>query len=109
MNWRVSQRIFELTAVLAMMAGIILMWMKKDPLHYLVYTGFILLATGKLLEAININDPNFKILKVVTCFCIYLLAILNLFYQVRSLIYIMIPLALYYLLHYRWMLQQRKT
>ncbi len=108
MNWRLTQRIFELTALLTMMTGIIMMWMKMDPHHYLVYAGFVLLATGKLVEAINVNDPNFRILKAAACFCIYLLAILNLFYQVRSLVYVMIPLALYYVLHYRWMLQERK-
>lgn len=109
MNWRVYQRIYELLAVLAMMGGIVMMWMQKDPQHYLIYGGFVLLATGKLTEALNLSDPNFKIIKVVACFSIYLLVILNLFYHVRSITYILIPLGCYYALHYRWMFQQRKT
>ena len=109
MSWRIYQRIFELVAVVSMMAGIVLMWMQKDPRHYLVYAGFVLLASGKLTEALNLNDPNFKIIKIAACICIYLLVILNLFYNVRSISYILIPLGIYYALHYRWMFQQRKA
>ena len=109
MNWRVYQRIFELASVVTMMAGIFLMWMQKDPQHYLVYGGFVLLATGKLTEALNLNDPNFKIIKVMACFCIYLLVILNMLYNVRSITYVLIPLGVYYALHYRWMFQHRKV
>ncbi len=109
MNWRVYQRIFELAAVFSMMAGIFFMWMQKDPQHYLIYGGFVLLATGKLTEALNLIDPNFRIMKVMACFCIYLLVILNMLYSVRSITYILIPLAVYYALHYRWMFQQKKS
>ena len=109
MNWRVYQRIFELTAVLAMMGGIVMMWMQKDPDHYLVYGGFVLLATGKLTQALNLKDPNFRIIKMMACICIYLLVILNLFYNVRSITYILFPLGIYYALHYRWMFQQKKA
>jgi hypothetical protein len=108
MNWRVYQRILELSAILSMMAGIVLLWMRRDPDHYLVYGGFMLLATGKLIEAVNLDDPNFKIIKVAACVSIYLLVILNLFYNVRSIMYILVPLAAYYALHYRWMFQQKK-
>ncbi len=108
MNWRVSQRIFELAAVLAMMAGIFMMWMGKDPHHYLVYGGFAILATGKLIEALNVNDPSFKILKVASCLCIYVLVIFNMLYHIRSMVYILIPLGTYYGLHYRWMTQQKR-
>lgn len=109
MNWRVIQRILELGAVTSMMAGIVLMWLKKDPQHYLVYGGFALLASGKLVEALHINDPNFKIVKVAACLSIYLLVILNLQYHVRTLVYILAPLAVYYALHYRWLFQSKKA
>ncbi|MBY0434862.1 MAG: hypothetical protein K2U26_12205 [Cyclobacteriaceae bacterium] len=109
MNWRVYQRIFELAAVAVMVTGIVMMWMRKDPDHYIVYAGFLLLAAGKLIEALNINDPNFKILKIAACVCIALLVVLNLFYHIRSMMYILAPLGVYYVLHYRWMFQQRKT
>ena len=108
MNWRVYQRIFEVTAVLAMMAGIVLMWMRKDPNHLLIYCGFILLATGKLIEGINVNDPNFKIVKIVMCMSMYVLVFLNLVYHIRSIVYILIPLGIYYGLHYRLLFQQKK-
>ena len=109
MSWRVYQRIFEVAAVIAMMAGIVLMWMQIDSQHNLIYVGFVLLSAGKLTEALNLIDPNFKIIKVMACFCIFLLVILNLFYHVRSITYILIPLAVYYALHYRWMFQHRKV
>ena len=109
MNWRLYQRIFELTAIGMMMSGIIMMWMKRDPSHYLVYIGFMVLATGKLVEAMNLNDPNFRSLKMAACVCIYVLVLLNLFFHIRSIMYIAIPLGIYYALHYRWMFQQRKT
>ena len=108
MNWRVYQRIFEVTAVLAMMAGIIMMWMRKDANHFMVYSGFILLATGKLVEAINVNDPNFKILKIVMCSSMYVLVMLNLVYHIRSIVYLLLPLGIYYGLHYRLLFQQKK-
>ena len=109
MNWRVYQRIFELAAVGVMVAGMIMMSKRNDPQHFVIYFGFVLLATGKLIEAFNIHDPNFKILKVALCVSIYFLSFLNIFYSVRSIIYITIPLGIYYLLHYRLMFQQRKT
>ena len=109
MSWRHYQRIFEILAVLLMMGGIVLMWMRMDPHHYLIYIGFFFLATGKLIEAININDPGFRILKVALCTSIYILVLLNLIYNVRSLVYVTIPLGLYYVLHYRLMFQQRKV
>jgi hypothetical protein len=108
MSWRLYQRIFELTAILMMMAGIVMLWMRTDPLHYLVYSGFILLATGKLIEAVNIDDPNFRIIKITACLSIYMLVVLNLFYNIRSIMYILAPLAVYYVLHYRWLLQQKR-
>jgi hypothetical protein len=108
MSWRVYQRIFELAAILSMMAGIALLWLRKDPLHHLVYSGFILLATGKLIEAMNVNDPNFRIVKVAACVSIYMLVVLNLLYDLRSIMYMLVPLSAYYVLHYRWLLQQRK-
>ena len=107
MGWRVYQRICEIIAVLLMMAGIALMWMRMDPRHYLIYTGFIFLASGKLIEAINVNDPGFRILKVALCTSIYILILLNLFYNVRSLVYVTIPLGVYYVLHYRLMFQRK--
>ena len=107
MNRRL-QRILELAAVLTMMAGIVLLWMRMDPLHYVVYAGFLLLATGKLVEAINVDDPQFRIVKIAACFSIYTLVALNLFYNVRSILYILAPLGVYYVLHYRWLLQQKK-
>lgn len=109
MNWRVYQRIFELVAVGMMMVGIVLMWMRKDPEHYFVYIGFLSLTTGKLIETLNVNDPQFKILKLAACVCLYLLLILNLFYHVQSILYILIPLGAYYAFHYRLMFHQRKT
>ncbi|MEJ0057574.1 MAG: hypothetical protein WDN75_19185 [Bacteroidota bacterium] len=109
MNWRVSQRIFEIASVVVMIAGVILMWMRKDPSHYLVYGGFLLLASGKLVEALNLQDPNFKIIKIAACICIYVLVLLNLFYNVKSIIYILLPLGVYYALHYRLIFQQRKA
>ncbi|NOT77224.1 MAG: hypothetical protein HOP08_20055 [Cyclobacteriaceae bacterium] len=108
MNWRVYQRILEVSAVVLMMAGVFLMWNRMDTEHYLIYGGFILLATGKLTEAMNVYDPGFKIIKIVACLCIYALVLLNLFYNVRSIIYIVIPLGIYYALHYRLMFQQKK-
>lgn len=108
MNWRVYQRIFEVTAVLAMMTGIIVMWMRKDANHFMIYSGFILLATGKLVEAINMNDPDFKILKIVMCTSMYVLVMLNLVYHIRSIVYVLIPLGIYYGLHYRSLFQQKK-
>ena len=109
MNWRVYQRTFEITSVAAMMIGVILLWMRKDPNHYFVYSGFLLLASGKLTEAVNLSDPNFKIIKIVACLCIYVLVLMNLFYGVKSIVYIMLPLGIYYALHYRLMFQQRRT
>ena len=109
MNWRAYQRILEISAVLMMMAGVIMMWLRKDPNHYLVYGGFILLATGKLIEAINVVDPNFKIVKIAMCISIFGLVLLNLLYHIRSIVYILIPLGIYYGLQYRLMFQQRKT
>lgn len=108
MSWRVYQRIFELWAILMMMAGIVMLWMRMDPLHYMVYSGFMLLGTGKLIEALNIDDPNFRIIKIAACISIYLLVVMNLFYGIRSILYILIPLAVYYVLHYRWLLQQKR-
>lgn len=108
MNWRSYQRISELTAVLLMVAGIILMWMRRDPLHYFIYVGFLFLATAKLIEAFNVVDPAFRILKMVMCISIYVLVALNLVYHIRSLVYVTIPLGIYYFLHYRLMFQQRK-
>ena len=58
MSWRVYQRIFEVAAVIAMMAGIVLMWMQIDSQHYLIYGGFVLLSAGKLTEALNLIDPR---------------------------------------------------
>lgn len=109
MTWRLYQRAFELTAVIMMMAGVILMWMQKDPRHFLIYGGFALLATGKLTQALNIYDPSFKILKIASCLSIYLLVLLNVFYNIQSIIYIVIPLGVYYLLHYRLMFQEKKS
>jgi len=109
MNWRVYQRILELSAVGAMVAGMVMMSNRTDPHHFVIYSGFVLLAFGKLIEAVNIHDPNFKILKVAACICILLLALLNMYYGVRSIVYIMIPLGIYYVLHYRLIFQQRKT
>jgi uncharacterized membrane protein HdeD (DUF308 family) len=108
MSWRVYQRICEIIAVLMMMAGIVLMWMKLDSKHALVYAGFILLATGKLIETLNVSDPNFKIVKVIMCLSIYTLVLLNFFYQVRSIVYILVPLGVYYGLHYRLLFHQRR-
>jgi hypothetical protein len=108
MNWRVYQRICEIAAVLIMMAGIIMMWMRVDPKHVLIYGGFIFLATGKLIEAQNVSDPNFRVVKVLMCVCIYALVLLNLFYQVRSIAYILVPLGVYYGLHYRLLFQQKR-
>ena len=105
MNWRLYQRISELTAVLLMITGIILMWMRKDPHHYLIYIGFLFLATGKLIEAFNVIDPAFRILKMVICISMYALVALNLIYHIRSLVYVTIPLGIYYVLHYRLMFQ----
>ncbi len=109
MNWRVYQRIFELTAVLAMVTGIFLMWLHKDPRHFLVYGGFALLSTGKLIEAVNLDDPTFKILKIATCICIYVLVIYSLAFNIRTMVYILIPLGTYYALHYRLVNQHRRT
>ncbi len=109
MNWRLYQRISELAAVLLMIAGIILMWMRKDPHHYLIYIGFLFLATGKLIEGFHVVDPAFRILKMVMCISMYVLVALNLIYHIRSLVYVTIPLGVYYLLHYRLMFQQRKV
>jgi hypothetical protein len=109
MSWKLYQRICELTAVLLMMAGIALMWMGMDPRHYLIYVGFLFLAAGKLIESISINDPGFKIVKVAMCVSIVVLVLLNLIYNIRSLIYVTIPLGIYYVLHYRLMFQQRKV
>ncbi len=109
MNWRAYQRIFEISSVVTMMAGVILMWMRKDPNHYLVYGGFLLLASGKLVEAVNLTDPNFKIIKIAACACIYILVFLNLFYNIKSIIYILLPLGAYYALRYRLMFQQKNT
>jgi phosphatidylserine synthase len=108
MNWRLYQRIFELAAIFTMMAGIVLLWMRLDPLHYVVYVGFLLLATGKLVEALNVYDPQFRIIKIAACISIYTLVALNLLYSIRSILYILVPLAVYYVLHYRWLLQQKK-
>ena len=109
MNWRLSQRIFEIMSIVVMVIGVMLMWLRKDPNHYLVYGGFLLLASGKLVEAINLPDPNFKIIKIASCVCIYVLVLMNLFYNVKSIIYILLPLGAYYVLHYRLMFQQRNT
>ena len=109
MNWRVYQRIFELASVGVMIGGMVLLFKRQDPQHLVIYIGFMLLATGKLIEALNVYDPNFKIFKAVACICIYVLVLLNLFYNIRSIIYISIPLGIYYILHYRLMFQQRKT
>jgi uncharacterized membrane protein HdeD (DUF308 family) len=109
MSWRIYQRICEVTAVLLMMGGIALMWMRMDPHHYLIYVGFIFLASGKLIETINVNDPGFRILKGALCISIYVLILLNLLYNIRSLVYVTIPLGLYYVLHYRLMFRQRKV
>ncbi len=108
MNWRLYQRILELAAIFTMMAGIMLLWRRMDPLHYVVYAGFLLLATGKLVEALNVNDPQFRIIKVAACLSIYALVALNLLYDIRSILYILVPLTAYYVLHYRWLLQQKK-
>lgn len=108
MNWRVYQRICELTAIFVMMAGIVMLWMRMDPLHYMVYSGFILLATGKLIEAVHVDDPNFRIIKMAACISMYMLVVLNLVYHIRSIMYILVPLAVYYVLHYRWLLQQKR-
>jgi phosphatidylserine synthase len=109
MSWRGYQRIFEITAIGAMMAGVVMMWMRLDPDHYLVYGGFLLLASGKLIEALNLNDPNFKIIKISACASIYALVSLNLFAGIRTIVYILIPLGVYYALHYRLILQQKRT
>ena len=119
MNWRVYQRIFELAAVGVMIAGIFMMTRRSDPQHVVIYLGFVLLATGKLIEAFNIHDPipipitigtiGIKILKISLCVSIYMLSFLNIFYSVRSILYIAVPLGIYYILHYRLMFQQRKT
>jgi uncharacterized membrane protein HdeD (DUF308 family) len=109
MSWRIYQRICEVTAVLLMMGGIALMWMRMDPHHYLIYIGFIFLASGKLIETINVKDPSFRILKGALCISIYVLILLNLVYNVRSLVYVTVPLGLYYVLHYRLIFQQRKV
>lgn len=109
MNWRGYQRFFEISAVLLMMAGVLVMWMRKDPQHLLVYGGFVLLATGKLIEAVNVDDPKFKVFKIVMCASLYVLVMLNLFYNIRSIVYILIPLGIYYGLHYRLRFQQKKT
>ncbi|MBS1978009.1 MAG: hypothetical protein JST46_11605 [Bacteroidetes bacterium] len=107
MNSQLQQRILELCAIVAMIAGIILMWMRMDAHHILIYVGFFLLATGKLMEALRVTDPGFKIMKVSALVCIYLLIILNISYGIRSLSYIMIPLVIYYILHYRWALKKK--
>ena len=109
MNWRVYQRIFELTAVLAMLTGVFLMWLHKDPRHYLVYGGFALLASGKMIEAVNLEDPTFKILKIAACLCVYVLVGYSIVFNIRSMVYILIPLGIYYALHYRLVNQQRRT
>ncbi|HRI80394.1 MAG TPA: hypothetical protein PLR06_12745 [Cyclobacteriaceae bacterium] len=109
MNWKKYQQIFELAAVVVMIAGILLMNQHSDPQHFVIYFGFVLLATGKLIEAFNVHDPSFKIVKISLCISMYVLAFLNIFYAVKSILYFAIPLGLYYLLHYRLMFQQRKT
>jgi hypothetical protein len=109
MTWRHLQRISELASVLLMMVGVALMWMGKDLRHFLIYVGFLFLATGKFIEAMIVNDPGFRILKVTMCVCICLLVLLNLIYGIRSLVYVTIPLGIYYVLHYRLMFQQRKV
>lgn len=109
MNWKLYQRIFEMSAVLVMMIGVALMWKRSDPQHLLIYLGFSLLATGKLIEAMNLYDPNFRIIKMAACICIYVLVFLHIMYDIRSIVYVMIPLAIYYLLHYRLMFQQKRS
>jgi|SRR6185295_7849922 len=114
MNWKGYQRTFELAAVGVMIAGMFMMSKRSDPQHLVIYFGFVLLATAKLIEAIIVDDPipiaiGIKILKISLCISIYLLCFLNIFYSVKSIIYIAIPLGIYYILHYRLMFQQRKT
>jgi phosphatidylserine synthase len=108
MNWRVYQRLLELTAVVAMMIGIVLMWMHLDPRHGWVYMGFALLAIGKLVESLNVHDPSFRIIRIAMCVSILLLVGYSQIYQVRSMVYILVPLGIYYLLHFRWVTEQKK-
>ena len=108
MNWRVYQRIFELTAILSMIVGLGLMWMHKDPLHFLVYSGFMLVSTGKLIEAFNVKDESFRILKIVLCLSIYVLVLMNFIYNIPSLPYALLVLVIYWFLHYRLIFQQKR-
>lgn len=108
MTWRHYQRIFELTAMAGMIAGILVMWSGRDPQHHIIYGGFFLLATGKLIEAINREDNQFKVLKIVTCAIMMLLVVLNFFLGIKTMIYMLIPLGVYYVLHYRLAFKQGK-
>lgn len=107
MTSQLQQRILELAAIATMMAGILMMWFRMDAHHYVIYVGFFLLATGKMIEALRVPDPGFKIMKISVLFSIYLLIVLNLVYGIHSLSYIMIPLVVYYILHYRWALKRK--
>ncbi len=108
MNWRVYQRLFELAAVVAMIIGVVLMWLHRDPRHLWVYMGFALLAVGKLIESMNVNDTSFRILRIAMCVSILLLVGYSQIYQVRTMMYIMVPLGIYYLLHFRWVTERKR-
>jgi len=108
MSWRGYQRIFELMAVLAMITGVFLMWLHRDAQHYVVYMGFALLAAAKMIESVNLDDPSYRIIRIAACLTIFVLVGYNLLYHVRSMVYILIPLAVYYLVHYRWTGEQKR-
>jgi hypothetical protein len=105
-NWKGQQRVLELLAVAAMVAGIIQMYRGHDPQRYWIYGGFALVGVAKLWEAVNVHDPSFKILKIVLCALIPLLCALHLATGAKTLNYILVPLLIYYVLHYRLRFKQ---
>jgi len=60
----------------------------------------------RLAAWIQTNVPREMVGRVTS---IYILILLNFFYSVRSLVYVTVPLGVYYILHYRLMFQQRKV